>query len=130
MVNLGKEIENDKKWNAEKKLGPELILTLLGPCMNECLNFDPYITLDLFHPKQRLEKRSNIKEIETWKGANRLWNGKMIKKWPDQCWKRTQFYGVRTKRMQIKSYVIWTNEIPTILHLFWAKRETGKIGAV
>ena len=42
-------------------------------------NFDPYTTLDLFHPKQWLQKRSNIKEIETWKVANRLWKGKMIK---------------------------------------------------
>ena len=72
MVNLGKEFENDKKWNEKK----------LGPCMNEFLNFDPYTTLDLFHPKQWLQKRSNIKEIETWKVVNRLWNGKMINKWP------------------------------------------------
>ena len=50
--------------------------------MNVFLNFDPYTTLDLFHPKQCLEKWSNIKEIETWKVTNRLWNGKMIKKWP------------------------------------------------
>ena len=34
MVNLGKEIENDKKWN-EKKPGP-------------FINFDPYTSLDLF----------------------------------------------------------------------------------
>ena len=72
MVNLGKEIENEKKWNEEK----------LEPCMNVFINFYPYTTLNLFHPKQRLQKRSNIKEIETWKVANRLWNGKMIKKWP------------------------------------------------
>ena len=50
--------------------------------MNVFLNFDPYNTLDLSHPKQLLQKGSNIKEIETWKVANRLWNGKMIKKWP------------------------------------------------
>ena len=37
----------------------------LGPCMNVFLNFDPYSTLDLFHPKRWLRKRSNIKEIET-----------------------------------------------------------------
>ena len=42
MANLGKEIENDKKSNEKK----------LGPCMNVFLNFDPYTTLDLFHPKQ------------------------------------------------------------------------------
>ena len=66
MINLGKEFENDKKWNEKK----------LGPCMNVFLNFDPYTTLDLFDPKQWL-KRSNIKEIETWKVANRLWKGKM-----------------------------------------------------
>ena len=46
------------------------------------LNFDPYTTLDLFHPKQWLQKWTDIKEIETWKVGNRLWNGKMIKKWP------------------------------------------------
>ena len=49
--------------------------------MNVFLNFDPYSSLDLFHPKQWLKKRSNIKVIETWKAANRLWNGKMIKNW-------------------------------------------------
>ena len=70
IVNLGKEIENDKKWNDKK----------LGPCMNLFINFDPYTTLDLFDPKQWLQNRSNIKEVETWKVANRLWNGKMIKK--------------------------------------------------
>ena len=71
VVNLGRKIENDKKWNEEK----------LGPCMN-FLNFNPCTTLNMFHPKQWLHKRSNIKEIETWKVANRLWNGKMIKKRP------------------------------------------------
>ena len=70
MVNLGKEIEINKKWNERR----------LGPCMNVFLNFDPYTTLDLFDPKQWRQKRSNIKEIETLKVANRLWNGKMIKK--------------------------------------------------
>ena len=72
VVNLGKEIENDKKLNEKK----------FGPCINVFLNFDPYITLDLFHSKQWLQKRSNIKEIETGKVADRLGNGKMIKKWP------------------------------------------------
>ena len=38
MVNLEKEIENDKKWNEKK----------LGPCMNLLINFDPYTSLDLF----------------------------------------------------------------------------------
>ena len=70
MINLGREIENNKKWNEKK----------LEPCMNVFLNFHP--TLDLFHPKQWLQKRSYIKEIETWKVNNRLWNGKMIKKLP------------------------------------------------
>ena len=50
--------------------------------MNVLINFDPYATLDLFHPKQRLQKRSNIKEIETWKVANTLWNRKIIEKSP------------------------------------------------
>ena len=70
MVNLGEEIKNDKKWNEKK----------LGPCMNVFTNYDPYTTLDLFHPKQWVQNVSNIKEIETWKVANRLWNGKMIKR--------------------------------------------------
>ena len=43
--------------------------------MNILINFDPYTTLDLFHLKQ---KRSNIKEIETWKVANRLLRKKSI----------------------------------------------------
>jgi len=70
VVNLRKEIENDKKWNEETQT------------INVFLNFDSSTTLDLFHPKQWLQKRSNIKERETWKVANRLWNGKMINKWP------------------------------------------------
>ena len=45
--------------------------------MNVFSNFDPYTTLDPFHPKQWLQNRSNIKKV-----ANRVWNGKMIKKWP------------------------------------------------
>ena len=72
MIPLGREIENDKKWTEKK----------LEPIMNVFFNFDPYTTLDLFDPKQLLQKRSNIKQIYTWKAANRLWNGKMIKKWP------------------------------------------------
>ena len=47
MVNLGKEFENGMNWNEKK----------LGPCMNVFLNFDPYTTLDQFHPKQWLQKR-------------------------------------------------------------------------
>ena len=50
MVNLGKEIENDKNLNEMK----------LGPSMNIFRNFDPYTTLDPFYPKQWLQKRSNI----------------------------------------------------------------------
>ena len=42
MVNLGKEIENDKNLNEMK----------LGPSMNIFRNFDPYTTLDPFYPKQ------------------------------------------------------------------------------
>ena len=69
--------------------------------MNVFINLDPYTTLDLFHPKQWLRKRSNIKQIETWKMANRL-ETKCSKN--DRCWKRTQLYGLRTKRMLTKSY--------------------------
>ena len=93
MVNFGKELENEKKWNEKN----------LEPCMNVFLNFDLYTTLDLFHPKRWLQKRSIIKEIETWKVAR---IGYETAKWlkNDQCWKRTQFYGLRTKWMKIKSY--------------------------
>ena len=109
MVNFGKEIENEKKWNEKN----------LGPCMNVFLNFDPYTTLDLFHPKQWLQKRSNIKEIETWKVAR---IGYETAKWlkNDQCWKRTQFYGLRTKWMNVKS------EIPTILHFVLSKKGNNR----
>ena len=72
MVNLGKETENNKNWNGKK----------LGPRMNVFINFDRYTTLNRFHAKQWLQNKSNIKEIETWKVAKRLWNCKMIKKWP------------------------------------------------
>ena len=42
IVNLGKEIKNDKKCNVKK----------LGSCMTVFNNFDPYTGLDLFHAKQ------------------------------------------------------------------------------
>ena len=42
MINMGKEIENEKKWKEKKP----------GPCMNVFINFDPDTTLDLFHPKK------------------------------------------------------------------------------
>ena len=45
MVNLGKEIENDKKWNEKK----------VAPCMNVFINFDPYTTLHVSYPKQWLQ---------------------------------------------------------------------------
>ena len=109
MVNLGKEIENDKKWNEKK----------LGPYMNVFINFDPYTTLDLFHPKQWLQKRSNSKEIKIWKVTNMLWNGKMITKWP-----MSKANSVLRDKNADQVMVIWTNEIPTILHLLWAKKET------
>ena len=62
MVHFGKGIENEKKWDEKK----------LGPCMTVFINFDPYTTLDLLHPKQWLKNSGQL---------NRLWNGKMIKKW-------------------------------------------------
>ena len=57
MVNLGKEFENGMNWNEKK----------LGPCMNVFLSFI-----------QNNDFKKDIKEIETWKAANRLWNDKMI----------------------------------------------------
>ena len=42
MVNLEKEIENEKTWNEKK----------LGPSMKVFINFDPYTPLDPFLPKQ------------------------------------------------------------------------------
>ena len=114
MVNLGKEIENDKKWNEKK----------LGPCMKVFLNFDPCTTLDLFHPKwlQWLQKRSNIKEIETWKVANRLCNGKMIKKMTN-IESGLSSSGYEQSECRSSHMVISTKEIPIILHLLWAKTE-------
>ena len=53
MVNLGQEIENEKKWKEKK----------LVPCMNVIINFDPYNPLDLFHPNQWLQKWWNIEEM-------------------------------------------------------------------
>ena len=106
MVNLGTEIKTGKKWNEKR----------LGPCMNVFLNFDPYTTLDLFHPKQWLRKRSNIKEIEASIVANRLWNSKMIKMKANSV--------LRASESRLSHMVIWTNEIPAMLYLFWAKRET------
>ena len=103
MVNSGKEIENDKKWNEKK----------FGPCMNVFLNFDPFTTLDLFHPKQWLQRRSNIKEIETWKAANRLWNGKMIKKWSMLIANSVLRAEMEQSECRSSHMIIWTNEIPT-----------------
>jgi len=45
MVNFGNGIENEKKWNEKK----------LGPFKSVFINFDPYTTLDLLHPKQWLQ---------------------------------------------------------------------------
>ena len=59
MVNLGKEIEKEKR--NERKL---------APCMNVFINFLPYTTLDLFHPKQWLQKK-----IKHERNRN-------LKKWP------------------------------------------------
>ena len=106
MVNLGTEIKTGKKWNEKR----------LGPCMNVFLNSDPYTTLDLFHPKQWLQKRSNIKEIEASIVANRLWNSKMIKMKANSV--------LRASESRLSHRVIWTNKIPAMLYLFWAKRET------
>ena len=53
MVNLGEEIENEKKWTERKEL---------GACMNVFINFDPHTTLDLFHPKQYFKKDQILKK--------------------------------------------------------------------
>ena len=49
--------------------------------------------------------------------ANRLWNGKIIKKLP--MLKANSV--LRAKNKANADQVIWTNEIPTIFHLFWAE---------
>ena len=110
MVNLGKGIENVKKW-IEKNL---------ATCMNVFLNFDPYTTLDLFHPKQWLQKRSNIKE--TWKEANRLWNGKMIKKWP--MLKANSV--LRAKNKASADQVIWKFELTKFQPSYICSEKKGK----
>ena len=48
MVNFGKGIENEEKWNEKK----------LEPLMSVFINFNPYTTLDLLHPKQWLQNSS------------------------------------------------------------------------
>ena len=67
-----------------------------------------------------LQKRSNIKEIETWKVADRLWNGTMTKKWPMLKANSVQ------SECRSSHMVIWINEIPTRLHLFWQKGNNMK----
>ena len=52
IVNLGKEIKNDKKYNEKK----------LGLCMNVFINFDPYTTLDLFIQNNDFKKDQILKE--------------------------------------------------------------------
>ena len=106
MVNSGKEIENDKK--SDHAWPYSLILTLTLPWICFIQNND--------------KKWSNIKEIKTWKVANRLWNGKMIKKWP--MLKANSVIRAKNKvNVRSSHIVIWTNEIPTVLQLFWAKRK-------
>ena len=68
MVNLGKGIENDKKWNEEK----------LVPFMNVLINTLPWIG---FIQNNDFKKEQILKKykLEKWPiGRNR----KMIKKWP------------------------------------------------
>ena len=52
MVNLGKEIENDKNLNEMK----------LGPSMNIFRNFDPYTTLDPFYPSNDFKSDQILKK--------------------------------------------------------------------
>ena len=52
IVNLGKEIKNDKKCNERK----------LGLCMNVVINFDPYTNLDLFIQNNDFKKDKILKE--------------------------------------------------------------------
>ena len=70
MANLRKEIEIDKKWNEKK----------VGPCMNVSLSFDSWSVSSKTMTSKKIKRI--YKEIETWKVANRLWNGKIIKKRP------------------------------------------------
>ena len=61
----GKKLEmtrSEMKRNSEHALTYSLILTLT-------------LHWICFYAQQWLQKRSNIKEIETWKAVNRLWNG-------------------------------------------------------
>ena len=72
--------------------------------MNVFLNCDPYTTLGLFHPKQRLQKRNNNEGIETLKVANRLRNGKMIKKMTNV---ENELSVLRVKNKANTDQVIW-----------------------
>ena len=70
MVNLGKEIENEVEQKEtrtmhERKFWP---LHYLGSVSSKTMTSKNIKCIN--------------KEIETWKVANTLWNGKMIKKWP------------------------------------------------
>ena len=55
LVNLGKEIQNERKWKEKK----------LGPCMNVFINFDLDTTLDLFS-----SKRMTSKMMKYWRNVN------------------------------------------------------------
>ena len=75
--------------------------------MNVFLNFDPYTNLDLFHPNQWLQERSNIKEIEAWKVAKKITN-------VESELNSTDSTGWEQSERRSSHMVNWSNEIPTI----------------
>ena len=68
------------------------------------INFDPYTTQAwiCFIQNNDLKKDQILKKQKLEKWPIGYETAKWLKN--DECWKRTQLYGLRTKRMQIKSY--------------------------
>ena len=50
-INMGKKLKMRRSKTKRNKL---------GPCMNVFIDFNPYTTLDLFHPKQMIIDRFRI----------------------------------------------------------------------
>ena len=111
MVNFGKKLRmrrSETITNSDHAWTYSLILTLTLPWICFIQNND--FKIDQILKKYKLEKWPIGYETAKWSRN-------------DQCWKQTLFYGLRTKRVQIKSYDN-LNYQTNILDLFWAKRET------
>ena len=74
MVNLGKAIENDKKWNAEKR----------GPFMNVFINLTLTLPWICFIQKNDFKKDQILKKYKLEKWPIGYGTAKWLKN--DQCW--------------------------------------------